>query len=134
MIEICTVGGYDEVGKNCTAIKVDNEVIILDMGLHLDKYIAYTEDEDVYDFSAKKLIEIGAVPDLSFIEEWVPRTKVIIATHAHLDHIGAIPFLSNRFDAPIVTTPFAKAVLEAILSDEKIELKNEVKAVNPNSF
>ena len=34
MIEICTVGGYDEVGKNCTAIKVDNEVIILDMGLH----------------------------------------------------------------------------------------------------
>ncbi|MBU0536132.1 MAG: RNase J family beta-CASP ribonuclease [Nanoarchaeota archaeon] len=132
-IEICTVGGYDEVGKNCTAIKVDDEVIILDMGLHLDKYIAYTEDEDVYDFSPKKLMEIGAVPNLDFISSWIGSTKAILSTHAHLDHIGAIPFLSNRFNAPIVTTPYAKAVLEAILADEKIDLKNEIKAVNPNS-
>lgn len=133
MIEICTVGGYNEVGKNCTAIKVDDEVVILDMGLHLDKYIEYTEDEETHDFSPKKLVEIGAVPDLSFIEDWIPKVKVIIPTHAHLDHIGAIPFLSNRFNAPIVCTPFAKAVLEAILDDEGIKLRNEIKAVNPNS-
>ncbi|MBD3313871.1 RNase J family beta-CASP ribonuclease [Candidatus Woesearchaeota archaeon] len=132
-ISICTIGGYDEVGKNCTAIKVDDEVVILDMGLHLDKYIAYTEDEDVYDFSAKKLMEIGAVPDLSHIKEWIPFTKAILCTHAHLDHIGAVPFLSNKFDCPVITTPFAKAVLEAILKDERIDLRNDIKSVNPNS-
>lgn len=133
MIEICTVGGYEEVGKNCTAIKVDDEAVILDMGLHLDKYIAYTEDEDVHDFSPKKLTEIGAVPDLSFIEDWRKHVKAIIPTHAHLDHIGAIPHLSNKFDAEILCTPYSKAVLEAILRDEKIELKNKIKALNPNS-
>ena len=44
-IEICTVGGYDEVGKNCTMIRVDDEAIIIDMGLHLPNYIRYTEEE-----------------------------------------------------------------------------------------
>jgi ribonuclease J len=133
MIEICTVGGYKEVGKNCTAVKVDNEVVILDMGLNLDKYISYTEDEDVYDFSPKKLMDIGAVPNLNLIEDWIPMVKAIMPTHAHLDHIGAIPFLSNRFNAPIVCTPFSKAVIEAILADEKIDLRNDIIAVNPNS-
>ena len=34
-IEVCTIGGYSETGKNSTAIKIDDEVIILDMGLHM---------------------------------------------------------------------------------------------------
>ncbi|MFO8015954.1 MAG: RNase J family beta-CASP ribonuclease [Candidatus Woesearchaeota archaeon] len=133
MLEICTVGGYEEVGKNCTAIKVDDEVVIIDMGLHLDNYIAYTEDEDVYDFSPRKLTEIGAVPDLSLISEWRDKVKAIIPTHAHLDHLGAIPFLSDKFEADILCTPYSKAVLEAILKDEKIKLRNPIKALNPNS-
>ena len=133
MIEICTVGGYNEVGKNCTAVKIDNEVVIFDLGLHLDKYIAYTEDEDIYDFSPKKLMEIGAAPDLSLINDWIDKVIAIIPTHAHLDHIGAIPFLSQKFNADIICTPYSKAVLQAILKDEKIELKNEIKALNPNS-
>ncbi|MFC1753438.1 RNase J family beta-CASP ribonuclease [Thermoproteota archaeon] len=132
-LEICTVGGYNEIGKNCTAIKVDDEVVVLDLGLHLDKYIAYNEDDDVYDFSAKKLMKIGAVPDLSLIKDWIPKTKAILSTHAHLDHIGAIPFLSNKFNAPIATTPYACAVLQTILKDDKISLRNEIKPVNPNS-
>lgn len=134
MIQICTVGGYEEVGKNCTAINVDDDVIILDMGLHLSKYIAYTdENEDVGNLTPKQLIQMGAVPDISFIEDWRKDVKAIIPTHAHLDHIGAIPFLAKKFDAPIICTPYSKAVLEAILKDEKIELENEIKALNPNS-
>ena len=43
MIEIIPVGGYSEIGKNMTAIKVDDEVVILDMGIHLPNYIEYTE-------------------------------------------------------------------------------------------
>ena len=134
MLEICTVGGYEEVGKNCTAINVDGEVVILDMGLHLGKYIAYTEEnEDVYDLSPKQLIQMGAVPDISAIEDWRRDVKAIVPTHAHLDHIGAIPFLAKKFDAPIICTPYSKAVLEAILKDEGIKIDNEIKPVNPNS-
>ena len=81
MIEICTVGGYDEVGRNMTAIKVDNEVVILDMGLHLQHYIDYTQDDDDADLSLNKLIEIKAVPDISVIEDWIPLTKAICISH-----------------------------------------------------
>ena len=133
MIEICTVGGYNEVGKNMTAVKVDDEVVILDMGLSLEKYIAYTEDEDIYDLSPNKLIRVGAVPDVSLISDWKDKVKAIIPTHAHLDHIGAIPFLSNSFKAQIICAPYTKAVLSEILKGENITLKNRIVAINPNS-
>jgi ribonuclease J len=133
MIEICAVGGYDEVGKNCTAVKVDDEVYILDMGLHLENYIKYTEDEDIVDVSAKQLMSVGAVPDISSIDDWKDDVKLIMPTHAHLDHIGAIPYISNKFKAQIMCTPFSAQVLNAILSDDKITLKNKIKSINANS-
>jgi len=133
MIEICTVGGFDEVGKNCTAIKVDDEVVLLDMGLQLDKYIAYTENEDLVDISPKELTKVGAIPDIASIEDWRKKVIAIIPSHAHLDHIGAIPFIGKKFNAPVICTPFTKAVLTTILKDEKINFKNKIKTLNPNS-
>src|SRR3990167_9157066 len=63
MIEINAVGGYNEIGKNMTAVKVDNEVIIFDMGLHLDLYITYTEEEDMVPVTSANLRKVGAIPD-----------------------------------------------------------------------
>ncbi len=57
-VEICTVGGYNEVGKNCTAIKVDDEVILIDLGIHLESYIKYTQDEDVHGITSSELIRV----------------------------------------------------------------------------
>ncbi|GIU69417.1 MAG: hypothetical protein KatS3mg002_0653 [Candidatus Woesearchaeota archaeon] len=43
MIEIMPVGGYREVGRNCTAVKIDDEVIIFRYGFTFAKlYILYT--------------------------------------------------------------------------------------------
>ena len=133
MIQLCTIGGYNEIGRNCTAIKIDEEVIILDLGIHLEKYIRYTEDEDIKKFSANELIKAGALPDLSIIEDWIEKVIAVVPTHAHLDHIGAIPYLSDRFNAPIISTPFTNAVIRAILEDENMTLKNPLKVVNINS-
>jgi len=132
-IEICTVGGYNEVGKNCTAIKVDDEVIICDIGLHLEDYIKFTQDEDIVAVSPRKLMEIGAIPDIRAIKKWHKKVKAIIPSHAHLDHVGAVPFLASYFDAPIIGSPFTIAVLKAILRDEKIELRNDIKTLNVGS-
>ncbi|MBA3063931.1 ribonuclease J, partial [Candidatus Woesearchaeota archaeon] len=77
MIEICTVGGYNEVGKNMTAVNVDNEVVILDMGIHLESYIKYTEDEDIINVEPSELIKVGAVPDITKIEKWKNNVKAI---------------------------------------------------------
>jgi ribonuclease J len=136
MIEITAVGGYEEVGKNCTAINIDGTVIICDMGLHLEHYINFTEsdEEDVLKVSGSALMKVGAVPDISIIDNIKKQVKAIIPTHAHLDHVGAIPFLSNRFSCDIFCTPFTAAVLRTILKDDEIELKNTIKVLNVNSI
>ena len=133
MIEICTVGGYNEVGKNMTAVNVDGEVVIFDMGIHLESYIKYTEDEDIINVNPSELIKVGAVPDITKIEKWKDKVKAIIPTHAHLDHIGAVPYISSNYDAPILGTPFTIAVLKTILKDERITIKNKIRKLAPNS-
>ncbi len=134
MIEICTVGGYNEVGKNMTAVNVDGEVVIFDMGIHLESYIKYTEDEDIINVDPSELIKVGAVPDITKIEKWKDKVKAIIPTHAHLDHIGAVPYLSSNYDAPILGTPFTIAVLKTILKDEGITIKNKIRKLAQNSI
>ena len=134
MIEICAVGGYDEIGKNMTAVRVDDEVVILDMGLFLDSYIRYTEDEDIHDISASQLLKVGAIPDDSVIKEWRSKVRAIIPTHAHLDHVGALIFLSNKYDAEILCTQFTAEVIKALSKDEKIKLKNRIKVLNVHSI
>ncbi len=133
-IDICTVGGFNEVGKNMTAIKVDDEVVIIDMGLYLDPYIKYTKNDDFeLEITASKLQKIGAIPDIKPIKDWVRKVVAIVPTHAHLDHVGAIPFLAKRFDAPIICTPYTAEIIRTICRDEKISLSNELKVLNPNS-
>ena len=135
-IEIMPIGGYREVGKNCTAIKVDDEVVILDMGLHMENYIAYTQDDDqdMLDMSSKKLMEIKAIPDIKIIDEWKHMVKAICISHAHLDHVGAIPFLAHKFNCPVHATPYTLEVLKAIVVDHKISLPNELIAHDVNSI
>ena len=96
MIEIYAVGGYNEVGKNCTAINVDGEVIVIDLGIHLENYIKLTEDEDIIKISPYKLMEVGAVPDISVLNKINDRVKAIVISHAHLDHLGAVPYIANK--------------------------------------
>ena len=136
MIEICAVGGYDEIGKNMTAVKYGDEVVVIDMGLYLDSYIKYTEEagDDIIEISSKELAKVGAIPNDSVIKDWRSKVKAIIPTHAHLDHVGALTFLSNKYNAPILCTPFTSEVIKAISQDEKIKLKNEIKVLNVNSI
>jgi ribonuclease J len=134
MIEICTVGGYDEVGRNMTAIRVDDEVVILDMGVFLDNYIPFNNQiEEGRSLNPDELIRANAVPDINLISDWAKMVKAIIPSHAHLDHIGAIPYLADRFKAPIICTEYTAEVIKAIASDQKLRLSNRIKILNPNS-
>jgi ribonuclease J len=134
-IEIKAVGGYAEVGKNMTAVKVDDEVVIIDMGIHLPNYIKITEEEGetVIKLKASDLIKAKAIPNDEMIKDWKSMVKAIVPTHAHLDHVGAIPYLAGKYKAPVICTPFTAAVLRAICKDEKIKLSNQIKVLNPNS-
>ena len=87
-VEICTVGGYNECGRNMTALKVDDEVIIFDMGIYLQKLIDFEEGGSDRQFSsAKKLILADAIPDDRKINDWKDKVKAIILGHCHLDQL-----------------------------------------------
>jgi len=134
MIEIRAVGGYNEIGRNMTAIKVGEDVVILDMGIHLENYIRYTDDEDILIVNLDEMTKQDAIPDISLIKDWKDKIKVIIPTHAHLDHIGAVPFLANNFKAPLLCTPFTAEVIRNTIKEEKIKMKNKIEVLNTNAI
>jgi len=130
-IQIFTVGGYQEIGRNMTAVKVDDDVIILDIGLHLEHYIQYSDDDNNI-LTVKTLGRAGAIPNVEPIEHLIKNVRAIIPSHAHLDHCGAIPFLANHFNAEVLCTPFTKNVLDAIITDQKKKLKKKIIGIPPN--
>ncbi len=134
-IEIVAIGGYGVVGRNMTAVRINKEVVLLDCGIHLPNYISLTEEEagDVIKLDEKKLKKAGAVPQDDIIKDWWPEVKALVISHAHLDHIGAVPYLAQKYDAPIIATPFACAVLQSICKDEDIKLPNPIRPLLPNS-
>jgi len=133
-MKIYGIGGFSEVGKNMTAVELKDDVILFDCGLFLPPIVELEEAEKVY--TEKKLRAIKAIPSDYILDNLGLRNKVraIISSHAHLDHIGAIPYLAHRYNADIIGTPFTIEVLKTLLRDEKINLQNKIRVVQPNSF
>jgi ribonuclease J len=133
-MKIYGIGGYSEVGKNMTVIDLGDDAIVFDCGIFLPPIVQLEETERVY--SETGLRKIGAVPSDLILDKIGLRNKVraIIPSHAHLDHIGALPYIAGRYNADIIGTPFTIEVLKSILRDENIRLKNNLKTVQPNSF
>ena len=132
-IKIYPIGGFNEVGKNMTAVDLGEDVIIFDGGLFLPPIVELEESERAY--TEKKLRSIGAIPNDLILDKLGLRDKVraIVPSHAHLDHIGALPYLAQRYDAPIIATPFTIEVLKTLFKDEKIMPRNKLISIKPNS-
>ena len=136
-MEVCTIGGFEQVGKNMTAVKVKDDVIIFDAGIYLPAIIEIQEEESherIY--NEKDLRRIGALPDDLVLDKygWTNKVKAIVIGHAHLDHLGALPYLVHRYpQAEIIATPFTMAVLDEILEGEKIFIKNRRRIVKEDS-
>jgi len=123
MIRIYTVSGYEEVGKNMTAVEYNGEVVIIDMGIRLDRVLIH-EDVNIQEFPGKELQKMGAIPDDSRL-----RNKKVVAiafTHGHLDHIGAVGKLAPHYpDVPIYGTPYTIKLAKSEVKNERyFEVKN----------
>ena len=118
-LEIIPLGGYSEVGRNSVAVRVDDEIVILDLGLMMDRYIEYTDSDELVEVSGRTLIEIGAAPDVEILGADRKNVRGILLTHGHLDHIGAVPYLANRFDCDVHATPFTIELVRRMFDDEK---------------
>jgi ribonuclease J len=130
-MEICTVGGYEEVGKNMTAVKVGGDVFLFDAGFYLPGVIELQEDPDEQ-YNIRSLRRVGALPDDRVLDNlgWRKNVKAIFISHAHLDHVGGVQFLAHRYPGvPIYGTPFTIEVLNALISDSKMSVTNPINKI-----
>ena len=87
------LGGSGEIGMNCTLYHYKNKCIMVDLG------VTFNDN----DSNAYELI----MPNIEFISDKIEKLSALILTHAHEDHIGAVPYLFKKLgNVPIYTTSF----------------------------
>lgn len=98
VLRFVALGGLEEVGRNMMFFEYRDEIIIIDMGLQFPE-----EETPGIDF---------IIPNTSYLEAKRQNIKAIIITHAHYDHIGAIPYLLDRIgNPPIFATRLTKEII-----------------------
>lgn len=92
------LGGSNEIGMNLNLYTYGGKWLMVDCGMGFagDYYPG---------------IEI-LLPDISFIVERKEDLLGLVITHAHEDHLGAVPYLWRELECPIYTTPFTGAFLK----------------------
>ncbi len=126
------IGGFSEVGKNMSVLELGEDAFVLDEGFFLPAIVQMQEKED-YHYTEAKLRNAKAIPDDLIVDSIRHKVRAQLIGHAHLDHVGAVPFISNRYKAPIYGTPFTNAVLDSLVKDEETHLNNPIKTIQPNS-
>ncbi len=96
-IRITPLGGLGEIGGNIAVFETKDEAILVDVGMSFP-------DEDMHG------VDI-LVPDFSYIREIRHKIVGIIITHAHEDHIGAMPYLFKEMQFPVYGTPLPLAMI-----------------------
>ena len=119
-MKVYAIGGYSEVGKNMTAIEVNNKVVIFDIGLYLPAILRY-EEGDAHLLPAEELVKIGAIPDDSQLKG--KNVIGIVLNHGHLDHIGAVPYLAKKYNCPIFATRYTAEIMKSLNEDKNVKLK-----------
>lgn len=132
-MKIHTIGGYSEVGKNMTALETGDDVILFDSGLFMPAIVGVTEKEKVPTEIGMR--NLGALPDDHYLDKKGLREKVraLLISHAHLDHVGALPYNAYRYNAPILGTPFTMEFLKLLLEESSQKFHNKIIPIRPNN-
>ena len=105
-LRIIPLGGLGEIGGNMTVIETEEAAIIIDIGLSFP-------NDDMHG------VDI-LIPDFHYIRKIKDKIKAVIITHAHEDHIGAIPFFYKEFQFPLYGTPLALALISSKLDERHL--------------
>ena len=111
-LKIIPLGGLGEFGLNMMLIEYGDDAIAVDCGLM---------------FPDAHLLGIDLViPDVSYLLEQKSKLKAIVLTHAHEDHVGALPFVLKHFDVPIYGTKLTLGLLANKLKEHDLEDSAEI--------
>ncbi len=102
----CALGGSGEIGMNVNLYGCNGKWIMVDLGMT---------------FSGSEYPGVELVfADLEFIEERKRDLLAVVLTHAHEDHIGAVPYFAAELGVPLYATPFTAKLVNAKLEEAGI--------------
>ncbi len=96
-IRVTPLGGLGEIGGNIMIFETEKEAILVDVGMSFP-------DDTMHG------VDI-LIPDFSYLREIKNKIVGVIITHAHEDHIGAMPYLYKEMQFPIYATPLPLAMI-----------------------
>ena len=96
-VRFTPLGGLGEIGGNIAVMETEKSAFIIDVGMSFP-------DETMHG------VDI-LVPDFSYLHSIKDKIRGIVITHAHEDHIGAVPYLFKELKFPIYGTPLALAMI-----------------------
>lgn len=112
----CALGGSGEIGMNVNLYGCDGKWIMVDLGMT---------------FSGNEYPGVELVfADLQFIEDNKKDLLGVVITHAHEDHIGAVPYFAADLGVPLYATPFTARLVTEKLEEAKIVKEVELNVVH----
>ncbi|HXT85523.1 MAG TPA: ribonuclease J [Verrucomicrobiae bacterium] len=100
------LGGLGEFGMNMMALRTGDDIIVIDAGLM---------------FPEQELLGVDIViPDITYLKQNKRMVRAIVLTHAHEDHIGAVPYILGDLNVPIYGTQFTLALVRKKLEEHAL--------------
>ncbi len=118
MLKLVALGGLGEIGLNMMAVECDQTLFVIDVGL------MFPED---YMLGVDYVI-----PDMTYLRQNSRKVIGIVLTHAHEDHIGALPYLLKEVSAPVFGTPFTLGVVRHKLEEHDLLAGTALHAIHPH--
>src|SRR5262249_47163846 len=116
-VRVVALGGLGEIGLNLMAIECSGSAIIIDCGVMFP---------DQPEFGGG-----GLIPEFSWIEQTRGKIEGIVLTHAHEDHIGALPDLLPRINVPVYGTDLRLAFVRRRLAEAWFAREVSLRSVLP---
>ena len=106
LLKIIPLGGLGEIGMNMMVFEYGDTMFVVDSGL------MFPEDYMLgVDF---------VIPNLDYIRQNRSKVAAIVLTHAHEDHIGALPYLLKEINVPVFGTPFTLGLVRHKLEEREL--------------
>lgn len=115
-VKIIPLGGLEQIGMNITAFETADSIFILDCGL------GFPED----DMFGVDLV----IPDTTYLENNIDKIKGFVITHAHEDHIGALPYVLKNINVPVYATKLTIGIIDHKLEEHGLLDKVTRKVIN----
>ncbi|MDD5486755.1 MAG: ribonuclease J, partial [Dehalococcoidales bacterium] len=116
-LKLIPLGGLGEIGKNMMVVEYGKDILIVDCGVMFP-------EEDMMGIDL-------VIPDISYLADKKDKIRGIVITHAHEDHIGALPYILPQLNVPIYCTRLAKGLISVKLKEGKALKDAEINVVEP---